>query len=63
MDYLGVKTTGYRHPLDPKQWSRQTWGIVAAIVLLALLFGMGISRHDTDDATPASPAATPSAKP
>ena len=52
MGYLGVNTTGYRHPLDPKQWSRQTWGIVAAIVLLALLFGMGISHRDADDTTP-----------
>ena len=63
MNYLGVRTTGYRHPLDPKQWSRQTWGIVAAIVLLALLFGMGISHRDADEPTIVSPAATPNAKP
>ena len=60
MNYPGVETTGYRHPLDPKQWSRRTWGLVAAIVLLAVLFATGVSRRDADDASPAS---TPAAKP
>jgi choline-glycine betaine transporter len=59
MDYLGVKTTGYRHPLDPKQWSRQTWGIVTVIVLLALLFGTGIASLSREDDTPPSASAKP----
>ena len=65
MNYLGVKTTGYRHPLDPSQWSKQTWGLVAAIVLVALLFATGISRRDAQDdgpGAPANPATTPGAK-
>ena len=42
MDLFGVKPTGYRHPLDPSQWSRQTWGLVAVAVLGVLLFAYGI---------------------
>ena len=54
MGYLGVKTTGYRHPLDPSLWSKQTWGIVAAIVLLALLFGTGIVGYGGEESAPGS---------
>ena len=58
MGYLGVKTTGYRHPLDPKQWSKQTWALVAMIVLLALLFANGLTHpYQSESAAPAAPAA------
>lgn len=59
MEYLGVKTTGYRHPLDPKQWSKQTWGIVALIVLLALLFATGLTHpyRSESEGAPSAPAA------
>ena len=62
MDYLGVKTTGYRHPMDPKQWTKQTWRIVAVIVLLALLFAMGLT-HPYRSESPAAPSAPATTKP
>jgi hypothetical protein len=42
MDLFGVKPSGYRHPVDPTTWSRQTWGLAAVVVLGVLLFAYGI---------------------
>lgn len=42
MDLFGVKSSGYRHPMDPSLWSRQTWGLVTIIALVALLFAYGV---------------------
>jgi hypothetical protein len=39
MDLFAVKPSGYRHPADPSQRSKQTWGLVAVVVLL---FASGI---------------------
>ncbi len=59
MNYLGVKTTGYRHPMDPQQWTKQTWRIVAVIVLLALLFAVALTHpyHSESSDAPSAPAA------